>query len=222
MSEGDWYQISESNNLPQIRHELLAERPPLGKNTMVDQQATNFIGAAITLPETWKSSSGDRGTMKMTIFSSPKDSADLVLFDRGAPLSDLSAKAFNKLLSENANLTKPKELLPTEIKNLANVMGGTTIGDNQYTNTVKPPDPRSPVFHILSAHLMPLNGRTVLEVQGNFVSETGAKGKEFNGIFIPGGKDGERVKEFFLQADNLTDATIHQKEYKQSLQSIKW
>jgi len=104
----------------------------------------------------------------------------------------------DKLLSENENLSKPKELLPTEIKNLVNVIGSTTAGDNQYTNSAKPPDPRSPAFHMLSAHLMPLNGKTVLEVQGNFVTNTGAKGKEFKGIFIPSGENGERIKEFFL------------------------
>lgn len=222
MGEGDWYQKVESKNVPAIRHEVLAERPPLGKNITLDNQVSNFLGSSITLPGTWKSSGNDRGTMKMTRFSAPGDSANLVLFERGMPVNVQSSRAFDKLISENANLTKPKELMPTEIKNLTQVLGSTTVGDNQYTNSAKPPDPRSPAFNLLSAHLMSLNGRTILEVQGNFVSATGVKGKEFKGIFVPSGENGERIKQFYLQADNATDAAIHQREYKQALQSIKW
>ena len=222
MGEGNWYQKSPSENLPAIRHELLAERPPTKKSLIVDKQVNNFIGSAIELPDSWKSSTSDRGTMKMTTFSAGADSASLVLYDRGAPVNEQSATAFKKLLSDNAHLDKSKELLPTEIKNLSQILGSTTAGDNQYSNPSKPPNPRSPAFHLLSAHLMPINGKTVLEVQGNFVSETGAKGKEFKGIFVPTGKDGDRINEFFLQADNAIDAAKHQREYKQTLQSIKW
>jgi hypothetical protein len=126
------------------------------------------------------------------------------------------------LLQDNSGLRVAKTLLPTDIKNLTEVLGTSTAGDNQFVNSLKPPDQRAPAFHLLSAQLIPVNGKTVLEVRGHFFDQSGAKGKEYGGIFVSSGADGTSIRELFLQADDLSTFSKHEMEYRRAVQSIKW
>ena len=208
---------------PKIRHEFAAEKLRSQKSVTQSRDYLNFIGSSISLPDSWnRASAQGGGRAQITVFTSPDGTAQMFLFDRGIPVKKESATALKKLLSDNANLTRARELAPREIRKLSDVLGVTTIGDNQFVNPLKQPGPKAAVFHIFTAQLIPVNGKPVLEVQGNFFDDTGKKNKEYRGIFVSSGVDGATIKEFFVQAKNIVNLARHSREYRRALQSIKW
>lgn len=213
---------SPEQNTPRFEQQLGAPSKMTG-DLSLEQSIPNFVGASISLPGSWNRDERSIGGPRTLItFSNNNDSATLSLYDRGKDVRASSAKYFNDILSANANLKNPKALNPDEIKNLAEVMGSTTAGDNQYVNPYKQPDPRSPAFDLKSAELVSVNGRTVLEVKGNFFDNTGRPGKEYRGIFVPSGANGASIKEFFLQSQDKASFGKHEKDYEDAVHSIKW
>jgi hypothetical protein len=193
------------------------------KSVMTSQDANGFIGKSISLPSHWNRSENPMGGRRMmTNFSSPTDDAKLSLYDRGINVREQSAAYFNQLLADNKSISAPKVLLPQQIRNLTDVMGVSNAGDNQFTNGYAYPNPKSPAFHLSSAQLIPLNGRVALEVQGNYVTQSGKPGMQYQGIFVPSGANGASIKEFFLQTQTAESFAKHQKEYRTALKSIKW
>ena len=193
-----------------------------GKPSMKSQDVPGFIGKSISLPAGWSRTENNMGGRTMTTFTSPADNATLSLFDRGLSVQAQSATYYKQLLTDNAAITAPRVLLPQQIRDLADVMGVANAGDNQFTNSYTYPNPKSPAFHLSSAQLIPLNGNITLEVQGNYVDQSGKAGKQFRGIFVSAGANADKIREFFLQADNVATFAKHEKEYREALKTIQW
>jgi hypothetical protein len=225
MGEGD---VLKNNNdgRPQPPHKIeyadvsvLGEK---GKPSMKSQDVHGFIGKSISLPAGWSRSENNMGGRTITAFSSPTHDATLSLFDRGLSVREQPATYYKQLLADNASISAPRVLLPQQIRNLAEVMGISNAGDNQFTNNYSYPNPKSPAFHLSSAQLIPLNGRVALEVQGNYVDQSGKAGTQYRGIFVSAGSDGSKIKEFFLQSNNVATFAKHEKDYREVLKTIKW
>ena len=221
MGDVDWAQdrsntLAQAMKRPEAFDQIMAPPPQ-------SSDVTNVIGHAVTMPANWTRNDYQDGSRRLTIsFKSPDNTTEMTLFNRGVPLSAAGSQAYNDALQKAESGKLPQVLQPSTIKTLAEVMGRSTVGDNQYVNAIKPPDPQAPAFHMLSAQFVSINGKTVLEVQGNFVTDSGAKGKEYKGIFVPGGTNGNTVQEMFVQSDNLANFTNHQRDYKNTINSIRW
>jgi hypothetical protein len=225
MGEGDGLKnINDggAQRLNKIEYADVAVLGEKGKPPMKSQDVHGFIGKSISLPASWNRSENNMGGQTMTTFSSPTKEATLSLFDRGLSVQEQSATYYKQLLADNASISAPKVLMPQQIRNLADVMGISNAGDNQFTNSHSYPDPKSPAFHLSSAQLIPLNGHVAVEVQGNYVDQSGQAGKQFRGIFVSAGSNGDKIREFFLQADNVATFAKHEKEYREVLKTIKW
>ncbi len=118
--------------------------------------------------------------------------------------------------------------MPKEIRELAEVMGSGTVGNNQFTNKVAAGSKSAPTFHLRSAHTMKLNGKTVLSVQGDFVEPQDPLRKPVNayeGIFVDGGIDpctGRRkIQEVFMHGP-ASRLMLYRKQFVNTLNSIEW
>jgi hypothetical protein len=225
MSDGDFSKsydggalVAHKSAFADVLH--LADRD---KSVVASQDVNGFMGKSISLPSGWNRSENSMGGRRtMTNFSSPTDDAKLSLYDRGFNVRGQSATYFNQLLADNRSISGPKVLMPQQIRNLSEIMGVSNAGDNQFTNSYSFPNPKSPAFHLSSAQLIPLNGRVALEVQGNYVNQSGKAGMQYRGIFAPSGADGSSIKEFFLQAQTSESFAKNQQEYRAALKTIKW
>ena len=227
MGEGYWENTSQAKythveRLGDGRTPLveIADKKP---TLMTENIVKDFIGKSVSMPAGWARSEQNLGGHRsITTFTAPDGSATVSLFDRGMNLRSQSAKSFADLLAANTALQGPKVLMPQEIRALADVMGVSNVGDNQYVNSRSYPDPQAPSFHLSSAQLLPVNGKVVLEVEGNFVDERGKPQKQYRGIFADAGADGSHVRELFLQADDLVGFGKNKKIYSDAVKSIQW
>lgn len=157
-------------------------------------------------------------------FNSPDGKTSLNVYDRGGTMDDASTKAFNKLLADNSNLARPKVLIPSQIRDLENVLGRGKLGDNQYTNSTPYPDPRAPVFHISSAQLVSVKGKTVLEVDGHYMNEDGGKTAHYRGILVPEQTSGgTKLWQLYMETRGDKDITpADHANYRKAVESVNW
>jgi hypothetical protein len=157
-------------------------------------------------------------------FNSPDGKTSLNVYDRGAVMDDASTKSFATLLADNSNLARPKVLTPSQIRDLANVFGRGKLGDNQYTNSTQYPDPRAPMFHISSAQLVTVNGKTVLEVDGHFMDQNGGKSAHYKGLLVPEQTpNGTKMWEVYLETRGEKDITpADHANYRKAVESVHW
>ena len=115
-------------------------------------------------------------------------------------------------------------LLPDEIRSLQQVMGTTTVGDNQFTNDRRPPSLHCPAFRLSIAHLITLGGCVVLEVEGQVVDCLGQPINWYRSIFLNGSSDPKRITEIFLEYRDPKAVTRVQAEdhYRNAIQSMQW
>ena len=180
---------------------------------------------SLLAPDSWLRVDEHRdGASWLSKFVPPNDTDNTLLgiFDRGIPINDASMLSFNKLLHEAHSTTSERKLQSDEIKSLAQVMGVTSVGDNQFTNTNKYPDPRSPVFFLEQACFIKIQGRTVLEVKGKFLNQKGTVINFFRGIFIPSQIVPNKVQEVFLQTNSESEFKKSEEIYRNALESIAW
>jgi hypothetical protein len=178
--------------------------------------------ASVTVPVGWQSEERTYLKEGHVVRYYPHDGSDLAfgIMETGRPVSAAAQADFDRMLSANKDIRQPKALTPDEISKLSEVLGRTTLGDNQYSNNHRPPHPQSPSFNIESAQWINVNGRTVLEVKGTFVDYNGAPVNHYCGIFSPSSDKG--ITQAFIETHsrdtfNKSDAT-----YRQIIDSIRW
>jgi hypothetical protein len=189
------------------------------------EMTVKFGGGAIAevaVPATWKHQEnpyGGRGSVTRLV---PNDSSlpAVAVIETGAKVLDNSNKTFRDLITQNQNLSVPKPLTAPEVAALSDVMGMNSIGDNQYTNRHRVPDPQAPAFNLTSAFLVPLNGKIVLEVKGNFVDEAGKAANHYRGIFMPSG--GDRVTELMMESRDRQKLEAGSNNFRRVADSVQW
>ena len=159
-------------------------------------------------------------------------------YEHGWHLSQRASEAFQKLLSEP--MTVPKLLYSDSspsansdaanlFQSLAQALGSATVGDNQLTNSYKAPDPRSPIFHLDSARLETVNGKTVLAVDGWFAKKdtngvqigaaSNPEKRRYSGIFFA---NKDKVQELFLSSDDNAAFVSNKAIFRSAIKSIEW
>lgn len=176
---------------------------------------------SMQLPEGWSLSDTVTGGIGQRLQEkySPGDGSDTTLsvYYRGLPLNDQGADAFKQILASKPADSRSEVLTPREIRLLKDVMGPLTIGNNQYTNdgSTAPPN-----FHVGVAATTKINGKTVLEVDGNFVDSNGNPVNHYRGIFADANGDGKVVEQVMLEGTD--QFSKHLKSYKEAIHSIQW
>lgn len=140
------------------------------------------------------------------------------VFYRGMPIDEKSANTLTQLLAGGGS----RALTPDEIKSLATVMGFSTVGDNQYTNPAEKGSRDYPVFHMQSAELTSLNGRTVLKARGNFQNEKAVPGTEYVGYFFASKQNAQIVEELFYQAPTKGKFLRFTADFENCLKTVEW
>jgi hypothetical protein len=195
-------------------------------------QFSKSLIKSISLPSGWnlarKQSSKNRQS-QLEIYRLPTDPwFQIDLCYRGEPASQASSTAFACLLDSKPADCRCEVLMPKEIRELAEVMGSDTVGNNQFTNKQAAGSKCAPIFHLRSAQTMKLNGKTVLSVQGDFVEPQDPERKPVNayeGIFIDGGIDPDtgarKIQEVFMHGP-ASRLMLYRKQFVDTLKSIEW
>jgi hypothetical protein len=146
-----------------------------------------------------------------------KDGTNLTVavFDVGRPLSQASRERFTQLLSG-----QPIALAHSQISELSEVLGRTTLGDNQLVNKAIAPDPSAPAFNLESAVINKLNERSVLEVAGSFVDRNGKPSSFYRGVFVPADNNG--VEQIYMQTSTKEQLDDNIQLYRDIIESIRW
>jgi hypothetical protein len=152
------------------------------------------------------------------------------------------ADVFHQLLSAPVTAprllysdTRPERDKSTQdlFKGLSSVLGTNTIGDNQIISPAKNADSRRPSFHIDSARLENINGKTVLAVDGWFTEQDQAgrtklaadntpEKRRYSGMFIDEDGSGAKVQELFFSADDKDSYLSNKSVFRSAIKSIKW
>jgi hypothetical protein len=144
------------------------------------------------------------------------------VFYRGFPVSEAGAARFHQLLKQILPNQAPKFVFGDTLKDLAEILGDTTVGDNQYTNPPRPGSDMLPLFFLQTAQIADLNGRIILSIEGYFTKENGDPLRYFSGIFIDTDGSGAIIHEVFLQAKSKDEMMMQKSVYRNALKSIKW
>jgi hypothetical protein len=196
----------------EIDHALIGDVFSGGKGNM-SQRATNDVTnvgpiAKLEIPNNWSrfvdNQTGIGHRMHMEFTPPGKEDTHVSVLYPGFPLNRNAADNLDRLLADNQNLSTPRALTPEQIRSLSDVLGNTTVGDNQYSNQEH--GERSPVFRMDSARLMNVDGQTVIAVDGAFVDSAGRTKNQFSGVFVPHrGSHGTEIYSVSLESKNPVD-----------------
>lgn len=195
-----------------------------GKTGEQGREEVNVAGIkSIDVPNSWsQSTEGYLGGRGLISTFSPGGNSDMVLsvLDKGTRLNQAQQSNLDSVLSLADPAGRPRVLLPAQIRSVTDALGKTTVGDNQYVNTAKPPDPAAPVFRISSAQVITVDGKPVIEVEGQFMDENGQRLKDYIGIYGKG--DDGKINQMFLQTSSKDEYLKGRKIYKDALQTLDW
>lgn len=112
--------------------------------------------------------------------------------------------------------TKSRPLLPSQIRSLSELFGKASVGDNQHSNTNR----WMPyTFKMFSASAFIVNGRPVIEVEGQFVDTNGQRIRDHIGLYT---MQRNKVSRIFLDASSKDDYIYGRWLYKCLLRTIEW
>ncbi len=230
MTDGDHNSVARAEHIyqPKIRHEKRNERPKVMVTNQPTHPEIRDFGSLkrIVGPPAWlkvEEESGGIGARQSHIFRTP-EASDVCInaFYRGRPVDKETAVYFAKLLSSKVPEGTTSALRPEHIRALHAVLGLNTVGDNQFTNNAPKGTRNYPVFHVTSAELTRLNGRTVLRVLGNFQNEEGLAGNEYAGILYPSKTHPDEIEELFFQAPTRAKYLRYLNAFEQTLKTVEW
>lgn len=198
----------------------LASNPAGGrKEVMIGPNTYKLV-----VPETWvgvKDKFPELPGKAMTEFHPPGNpDLQIAVLYRGRPENEQAGEKFHRLLAANADLKLPKVLTPEQIKDLNPIMG-YVIGDNQYKGSINPLYGPGK-FHLSTAKLMSVNGKTVLAAEGELHDRAGKTLSYFSGVFIDSDGTGRNVHEIFLQTQNSEDFEKSKPIFQNTLKSVEW
>lgn len=180
----------------------------------------------VVAPSGWKKlvdSPTSIGTRSGELFHPPEDvDVNINVFYRGMPVDDEAAASFRRLLAVPLPHGQSRNLTEDEIRSLATVMGFSTVGDNQYTNPSAKGSRDYPTFHLSSAAVVSINGRTILKCRGNFQNEKAVPGTEYEGFFFPSKGTPSQIEELFYQAPTRGKFLRYTAEWEKCLKTLEW
>jgi hypothetical protein len=231
MTDGDHNTQAHIHYVQQanIKHERRAEKRlgTMVTNQPAQAEITNFGSVKrIVGPPTWKKivdAPSSIGTRVGELLHPAEDvEVQINVFYRGMPIDDKTANIFSLMLSAHAGHGGSRNLTPDEIKSLATVMGFSTVGDNQYTNTAAKGSRDYPVFHLTGAALVELNGRVVLKCRGNFQNDKAVPGTDYEGFFFQSRNNPTQIEELFFQAPTRGKFLRFAGDWEKALKTVEW
>jgi hypothetical protein len=129
---------------------------------------------SIDLPAPWilLNSTDSRGVFSLKFGPPQNPDFWVTINDTGTPPPEEAARAFHALLASSAKDEPPKVLTSDQLRDVSPALG-FGMGDNQYTNPVPYPGQDAPLFRLLAAELVEVNGRPMLKVAADYMKETG-------------------------------------------------
>lgn len=196
-------------------------------NQPAQAEITNFGSLKkIVGPPTWKKiveRPTGVGTRVGELLHPPEDvNVNINAFYRGLPVDETVANMFSLMLSAHIGNNESRNLSPDEIKALRMVMGFSTIGDNQYTNSAQKGQRNYPVFNLTAAALVNLNGRTVLKCRGNFQNDNGVPGTDYEGFFFPSRNTPTQIEQLFFQVPTRGKFLRFAGDWEKALRTVEW
>lgn len=175
---------------------------------------------SLEVPASWRRE--DSYARGPRIRFTPVDGADLsfVVLSENRCMSAASMKAYAELLEGKTAEQLNVKLSARQIRSIREILGSTTVGDNQYSNQNPVSDPRGPAFNLSSAQFIELNGKLVLEVKGCFVGKMGKPLNFTRAIFVLC-SDG-RVLKLFLQTPSQDHFIIGSRVFSEISASLSW
>lgn len=170
--------------------------------------------------------------------STPK--TEITLLERRVPLDQHSARIFCDIVHSSSRMmplvlyraggASPANL--GTIKALSSAFGANQVGDNQVSAPQVRADSRRPAFHLDSAGVETINGKTVIAVEGWFsqlderaeikMDWDGPAKRFYSGIFFSADANAQRVSEIYVIADNKTEFVSGKAAFRTMLRSIQW
>lgn len=196
-------------------------------NTPAQAEVTNFgTLKRIVAPEGWEledSAEPGLSARRLKLFHVPgAREINISVFQRGAPISENSANYLLVLLKSKPAMQAPQPLNLEEVLALTEVLGYSTVGDNQFTNDAKRGTRDYPVFAMELAETAMINGKTVLRVSGNFQDLQAISTMEYKGLYFTDGQSGRIVEEVFYQAPSRVPFLKHLPQFEECLKTIEW
>jgi len=169
--------------------------------------------------------------------------ASITLFSTGRSLGEDAEAAFRKTIDSAAGKTKMlfdstwekspsyqndparQKQIADQIKELRGALGHTQLGDNQFTNQAKPPDPKAPAFHIDRLEVQTVNGKQVLAVEGHYTSiKDGSPERYYSGILAPTENDDRAttIHQVSLESADKMNFMANKAPFRKTLSSIEW
>lgn len=188
----------------------------------------------ITGPSGW-AKSDDSTAVRIFVAFTPKGQKEvrIGLLSWVPSIEQQSWDDFNKLLAANPNLTTSRLLFADKgfsgakaienVKALTRVLGINHVGNNQITNSRKPPDPSAPVFRLERLELQSLNRMTVLFAEGYFIDIHGKPNGFSSGIYVPYKRNrSNAVYQIYLEAPDKENFQRNIQAFQATLRSIQW
>jgi hypothetical protein len=231
MSDADHNVHAQYSNAHQtnIKHERRIEKRlgTMVTNQSVQAEITNFGSVKkVVGPPGWTKTIDTPtsiGTRAGELFHPADDAGvNINVFYRGMPIDDKSANIFSLMLSAHSGSASSRDLTADEIKSLATVMGFSTVGDNQYTNSAPKGSRDYPVFNLTAATLLAVNGRTVLKARGNFQNDKAVPGTDYEGFYFPARGNPTQIEQLFFQAPTRGKFLRFYGDWEKALKTVEW
>lgn len=144
------------------------------------------------------------------------------VFIRGSRISETVATKFQQILEERLKEGASSALSEEDIRELTQVLGFNTLGDNQYTNNAPKGSTQYHVFNLQAIDAVSLNGRPALKVVGTFQEEHGIPLSEYSGYLYAASKDKTHIEDLFFQAPNQDKYHAHLADFEACLSTLEW
>ena len=175
--------------------------------------------ADIQLDKSWELTETEHSAFrKLQSFSAPGDSSTTISFHESQmPVNAAAAQSLKQLFGNYSN--QIHNLSPEEIRSIAPILDRLNAGDNQHTNSG---ESQSPVFHLDHCRIQQINGKPVLQIDGNFIKADGTPGQALKGILMSGKGNPQKIQAIAFEAANKQSLLKHQAIYDSMMNSIKW
>ncbi|MBX9720636.1 MAG: hypothetical protein K2X81_04525 [Candidatus Obscuribacterales bacterium] len=174
---------------------------------------------SLEIPSDWQRDDSYARGPRIKFLSSKSDQTNFVVLYEDRSISHAAQDFFRSMLQRRSELNK-KSLTPTEIKEVREILGSTTAGDNQYSNPHIYPSPKAPAFNISSAQVLQINERSVMEIKGYFVDHANNPSNYTRALFAEGANG--RILKLFLQTPSQDDFFLSNRIFAQISSSIQW